>query len=257
MWQYIIPAIAVIGAAVLTQTEFFDPTSRNVRRLKAYLEVKQQLKDTQHESDIDSLIAHVIGTELRVRTTRRWFKQARKLEVIWIGAAIALIGVAVFIAIRTRGGEALPAMTALAASVIGIVFSFWTARQYGEQVAAEKNEMREASLTGQYAKAMHSKGLAPDAALGDRLFDLVLRDESGKTAELVDVKSSVNSNLRMILRKKMMAQDFSQSARYVLLLEQAPTNVSLQQLRRMGVTVAYPIKGGAFHKDGDKPNPDK
>lgn len=253
MWQYIIPAIAVIGAAVLTQTEFFDPTSRRVRRLKAYLEIKQQLSGTPHENDVDKLIAHVISTEVRARTSKRSFGESRKLGIVWVAAAFTMIGVAVYILLTSRD-DMWQAMSAIVAAVVGAVLSAWIARQYREQAAAEKEDIREASLADQYARHAQSQGLTLDPRSGDRHFDLVLRDGKGRTVQVVDVLGSVNANLKMLLNKKNLAQDYAGSAKYVLLLERAPSGDTYRQVRRIGVHVAYPLKQGGFFVDGEKPS---
>lgn len=252
MWEYIIPAIAVIGAAMLTQTEFFDPTSRRVRRLRAYLEIKQQLKDTPHESEIDTLIGHVISTEVRARTSKRSLGTYRRLQFAWVVVATAMISVAIVIVIRTRG-EMWQAMSAIVATIVGATFSTWTARQYREQATAEKEDMREASLTDRYARHALSQGLILDPRSGDRHFDLVLRDEIGRTVQVVDVLGSVNSNLKMLLNKKRLADDYAPSAKYVLLLERAPTDTLRRQIVKLGARVAYPLKEGGFFVDGEKP----
>lgn len=237
MWDIVVPAAVAIAVAVIAQTVFFDPTSRRVRRLKAYLEVKESLDDSAHLADIDVLIAREISTELRSRTAGRRVAASRIRLIIWMTVFVG-VAIAVPLIVRYFSGQIVIATMVLSIiATVPIAIDYLRSRN---EYIAQKGLIDETLLIDAYAQtSLVDRGLDPEYELSGGHSQLLLRDKQSEIAEVVVAKSSHDLEPEQLRSKRLWAQRKYPSAEFILITRDRPELEYVLQLKRLGVASAY------------------
>ncbi|MFE6228928.1 hypothetical protein [Cellulosimicrobium sp. NPDC057862] len=247
MWEEVVAGIAGLAVAVVSQAALFGPESRRVRRLKAYLEVREEVNDAHLSAALTQLIAAEVADEerARARTKRGIFLSLRIagwafLALIFAGAA----AVAWYL-----GGLWVPiivSLLSLAAAGIA-VFNTGTAT---EQAVAVRVENAESEAAAAYARDAAGRGL--NVVFGgdgpqQSMFDAIARNDSGTVVEIAEFRRSITAqSIRVIINLAARAKEAQPEAKFVIVLSENRTPRLAEQLREIGFTVAVLLDNGSL-----------
>lgn len=243
MWPAVIGAASIVTAALITQTLFVGSESRHVRRVRAYLELKENLQDRQLQASLDDLITRSLAAEVRARTPGRWLRSR------WLGAAAwilaALIPAALIFVSFARLEEPwnyIPVALAAAAALIAVR----NAIRSGSEARDDADYMRVATLAESYATYVERDGRVARFGSSDDRYDLIVENADGDILEIVESKAGDNPDPQSLLRTRLWARNLAPPAHFVVLLRKRLSADHENELTRLGISIAYLKEDGSF-----------